>query len=147
MSEPLSLEQRVRQGLAAQGFMRHVGAEVVTVGEGHLVLAVNRRPELLQQHGFFHGGLIGFLIDNTTTAAAGTVSRGGGVLTAEYKLNILAPADGDRLVCTANVIKPGRMLTVVEGRVESFKGDGPPKLIAVALATIANLPEVRPAAA
>lgn len=60
------------------------------------------------------------------------------VLTAEYKLNILAPARGDRLICQAHVLKPGRMLTVVEAKVHCRSG-AEEKLTAVALATIANI--------
>ena len=91
----------VRAALEAQGFLKLVGAEVVEIAPGAVVMALDRRPEVLQQGGLFHGGVIAFLIDNATTAAAGTVidrSRHT-VLTAEYKLNILAPARGDRLIC------------------------------------------------
>ena len=130
----------VRAALEAQGFLKLVGAEVVEIAPGAVVMALDRRPEVLQQGGLFHGGVIAFLIDNATTAAAGTVidrSRHT-VLTAEYKLNILAPARGDRLICRAQVLKPGRMLTVVEAKVHCCTG-GAEKLTAAALATIANL--------
>jgi uncharacterized protein (TIGR00369 family) len=130
----------VRAALEAQGFLKLVGAEVVEIAPGAVVMALDRRPEVLQQGGLFHGGVIAFLIDNATTAAAGTVidrSRHT-VLTAEYKLNILAPARGDRLICRATVLKPGRMLTVVEAKVHCCTG-GAEKLTAAALATIANL--------
>jgi uncharacterized protein (TIGR00369 family) len=97
----------------------------------------------MQQHGFFHGGAIAYLVDNCTTAAAATVlSPGYSVLTAEYKLNILSPGIGDRLVCRAEVVKPGRMLSVVEAKVFACRGEAR-KLVAVALATIANLPPER----
>lgn len=130
----------VRAALEAQGFLKLVGAEVVEIAPGAVVMALDRRPQVLQQGGLFHGGVIAFLIDNATTAAAGTVidrSRHT-VLTAEYKLNILAPARGDRLICRAAVLKPGRMLSVVEAKVHCCTG-GAEKLTAAALATIANL--------
>ena len=66
--------------------MAHMGAELTELARGSCTLAVDRRPELLQQHGLFHGGVTAFLVDNATTIAA-AASRGQPVLTAEYKLN------------------------------------------------------------
>ena len=137
--------ERIRAALANQGLFRHLGAQVDDVGPGTLTLSLPFRPEVAQQHGFFHGGAIGFLVDNTTTAAAGTVLKGPeqAVLTAEYKLNILAPGVGRRLICRANVIKPGRMLIPVEAKVFAESEDGTEKLIAVGLATIAVIDAAR----
>lgn len=135
-----ALDHAIRAALDAQGFLHHMGATVDEVSPGQVVMSVGRRPELLQQHGFFHGGVVAFLVDNATTAAAGTVIDRATqtCLTAEYKLNIVAPALGDRLTCTASVVKPGRRLTIVEAKVHSHAGDKV-KLVAVALATIANI--------
>ncbi len=130
----------IRQALEAQGFTRLLGAAVDEVAPGRVVMSVGRRPELLQQNGLFHGGVTAYLVDNATTAAAGTMCRPGErVLTAEYKLNILAPGLGSRLVCVAEVVRPGRSLTVVEARVHDLR-DGIRKLSAIALASIAILP-------
>jgi uncharacterized protein (TIGR00369 family) len=130
----------VREALLSQGFFRLVGAEVVAIEPGVVVTRVARRPELLQHNGLFHGGVLAFLIDVTTTAAAGTlVDRAKQlVLTAEYKLNLLSPSVGERLTCRAEVIKPGRRLTVVDAKVHCLT-DGTEKPVAVALATIASL--------
>lgn len=130
----------IRAALDAQGFLHHMGASVDEIVPGRVVMSVTKRPELLQQHGFFHGGVIAFLVDNATTAAAGTVldRNTQTCLTAEYKLNIVAPALGDRLACSATVVKPGRRLTIVEAKVHSHT-PGRTKLVAVALATIANI--------
>ena len=135
----------IRTTLEGQGFTRLVGAEVVAVEPGVVVMALNRRDELLQQNGLFHGGAIAYLIDNATTAAAATVlpRAESSVLTAEYKVNFLAPAKGDRLTCRAEIVKPGRTLTVVEAKV-TCRTDGAEKLVAVALATIANLDAAKP---
>ena len=73
--------------------MAHMGAELTELTRGSCTLAVDRRPELLQQHGLFHGGVTAFLVDNATTIAA-AASRGQPALTAEYKLNLLSPASG-----------------------------------------------------
>ena len=104
-----ALDAAIRGVLDAQGFLHHMGASVDEVRHGRVVMSVTKRPELLQQHGFFHGGVIAFLVDNATTAAAGTVldRNTQTCLTAEYKLNIVAPALGDRLTCSATVVKPG----------------------------------------
>jgi uncharacterized protein (TIGR00369 family) len=135
-----ALADAIRASLNAQGFLHHMGASVDEVARGKVVISVRKRPELLQQHGFFHGGVVAFLVDNATTAAAGTVIDRATqtCLTAEYKLNIVAPSLGDRLACTATVVKPGRRLTIVEAKVHSHAGDKV-KLVAVALATIANI--------
>ncbi|MBR1205918.1 MULTISPECIES: PaaI family thioesterase [unclassified Bradyrhizobium] len=128
---------RIRDNVGRQGFMGLVGAEVAELSRGACTLAVDRRPELLQQHGLFHGGVTAFLVDNATTIAAAT-SRGQPVLTAEYKLNLLSPASGDRLICRARVIKPGRQVAVVAADVFCVI-DGKEKHTATALASIAML--------
>jgi uncharacterized protein (TIGR00369 family) len=130
----------IKQTLEGQGFTRLVGAEVVSIEPGVVVMALDRRPEVLQQNGLFHGGVLAYLVDNATTAAAGTmIDRATrSVITAEYKINLVAPSRGDRLTCRAEVVKPGRSLTVVEAKVYC-RIDGAEKLVAVALATIANL--------
>lgn len=130
----------IRQTLERQGFTKLVGAQVVSVDPGVVVMALDRRPEVLQQNGLFHGGVIAYLIDNSTTAAAGTMidREKRAVITAEYKINLVAPSAGDRLTCRAEVVKPGRLLTVVDAKVYC-RTNGEEKLVAVALATIANL--------
>jgi uncharacterized protein (TIGR00369 family) len=134
---------RIHEGVGRQGFMNLVGAEISDLGRGSCTLSVDRRAELLQQHGFFHGGVTAFLVDNATTIAAAT-SRGQQALTAEYKLNLLSPAAGERLICRARVIKPGRQVAVVAADVFCLT-DGIEKHTATALASIAMLNEPVPA--
>jgi uncharacterized protein (TIGR00369 family) len=133
------IERLIRENVGRQGFMNLVGAELSDLARGHCTIAVDRRPELLQQHGFFHGAVTAFLVDNATTIAAAT-SRGQGALTAEYKLNLLSPATGERLICRARVIKPGRQVAVVAADVFCVT-DGVEKHTATALASIAMLQE------
>ena len=130
----------IKHTLENQGFTKLVGAKVVSIDPGVVVMALDRRPEVLQQNGLFHGGVIAYLVDNATTAAAGTmIDRATrSVITGEYKINLIAPSIGDRLTCRAEVVKPGRTLTVVEAKV-FCRIDGADKLVAVALATIVNL--------
>jgi uncharacterized protein (TIGR00369 family) len=133
------IAKRIRESLSRQGFMSHIGAELTELTRGSCTLTVDRRLELLQQHGFFHGGVTAFLVDNATTIAAAT-SRGQPALTAEYKLNLLSPAAGERLICRARVIKPGRQVAVVAADVFCVTG-GIEKHSATALASIAMLDE------
>lgn len=133
------IENLIRENVARQGFMRLVGGEISELSRGICTIAIDRRPELLQQHGFFHGGVTAFLVDNATTIAAAT-SRGQPALTAEYKLNLLSPATGERLICRARVIKPGRQVAVVAADVYCLT-DGVEKHTATALASIAMLGE------
>ena len=131
------IEHRVLNVVAQQGFMKHVGAEVLHLAPGECTTTVAHRPELLQNLGYFHGGCIAFLLDNATAIAASTLIRAGqAVLTAEYKLNFLNPGRGERLICRARVIKPGRTLSVVTGVVYAVD-EGAEKHVATALATIA----------
>jgi uncharacterized protein (TIGR00369 family) len=130
---------RIHSNVLRQGFMNLVGAELSNLARGECTIAVARRPELLQQHGFFHGGVTAFLVDNATTIAAVT-SRGQPALTAEYKLNLLSPAVGDTLICRARVIKPGRQVSVVAADVFCVS-EGLEKHTATALASIAMLNE------
>ena len=142
MSQPPfpAVAAAIRRTLEGQGFTRLVGAEVVSVDPGVVVMGLDRRDEVLQQNGLFHGGVIAYLIDNAATAAAATVIDRSKrtVITAEYKVNLVAPSKGDRLTCRAEVVKAGRSLTVVDARVYC-RTEGEDKLVAVALATIANL--------
>ena len=139
----------IREHLAAQGFMKLVGAELTLLSPGTYTLSVIRRPERLQQYGMFHGGVTAFLVDNATTVAAMAALRPGRAgLTAEYKLNLLSPAMGDQLICRARVVKPGKTLVVVAADVFTST-EGREKHTATALATIAvvdlaALPNVRP---
>ncbi len=129
----------IRTRVARQGFMKFISAELDDLQPGLCVISIARRPELLQQHGFFHGGVTAFLIDNGTTIAAATRMKPGlAALTAEYKLNFVSPAVGDRLICRARVLKPGSMLSVVAADVFTL-ADDVEKLTATALATIASV--------
>src|SRR5674476_857881 len=119
-SAPISAEllaanaKRIRAMIAAIGFRNLIGSEIDELGPGTCTVSVARRPELLQHLGMFHGGVSAFLVDHGATIAAATIVKPGqAVLTAEYKLNLLAPATGERLVCRTRVLRPGNKLTVV----------------------------------
>ncbi|MBI3702808.1 MAG: PaaI family thioesterase [Rhizobiales bacterium] len=127
----------IRARIAEIAFCKLIGSELDELGPGTCTASVARRPELLQYLGMFHGGVTAYLIDHATTVAAATIVRPGqAVLTAEYKLNLLTPATGERLLCRARVIKPGNKMIVVAADVFSL-ADGVEKHTAAALATIA----------
>jgi uncharacterized protein (TIGR00369 family) len=111
-------EPRVRKSFAAQKFMVHLGAEMVHVAPGAVDLQLTMRPELTQQHGFFHAGATSSIADSAAGYAALTLfAPGFGVLTSEYKINLLNPAKQQVLLARGRVVKPGRTLTIAKADV------------------------------
>ncbi|MEW5710303.1 MAG: PaaI family thioesterase [Pseudomonadota bacterium] len=127
--------ERVRASFARQGIMGHLGAALTEVRSGYCEIRLPFRPELAQQHGYFHGGVIGTLGDSAGGYAAFTLmSADAGVLTVEYKMNLLAPGDGELLIARGRVIKAGRSLVVSQADVAVVK-DGTERLCAILLQT------------
>jgi uncharacterized protein (TIGR00369 family) len=117
-----AFEQAVRDSFARQGIMHHLGATLGVIRAGYVEISVPYSDELSQQHGFFHGGVVGTIADSAGGYAAfSLMGAGDGVLTVEYKVNLLAPADGDRLIARAQVVRPGRTLTVTQAEVVVIK--------------------------
>jgi uncharacterized protein (TIGR00369 family) len=132
-------EARVRDSFARQPFMAHLGAELGAVTPGHCEIQLPYRPSLTQQHGYFHAGAIATLADNAAGYAAfSLMPEDASVLSVEFKLNLMAPGQGDRLVARAEVLKAGRTLTVCESRVFGVLG-GQERLCAVALVTLMTM--------
>lgn len=128
--------EEVRSSFAAQGLMRHFQASLDEIEEGRSVISIPLSEVVTQQHGFFHGGVVGALADTACGyAALSMVPPGKAGLTAEYKINLISPADGDRLIAVGIVLKPGRMLMVCQGDVFIEK-NGQRKKCAVALMTL-----------
>ncbi|MGE0714639.1 MAG: PaaI family thioesterase [Alphaproteobacteria bacterium] len=131
---------RVRASFARQGFMALLGACLDDVSPGRCRIVVPYRPELSQQHGFFHGGVIGTVADNCAGYAAFTMAPAdASILTVEYKLNIVAPGRGDRLEGEGRVVRAGRRLVVCETEIFALAGDVR-TLCAVSLGTLMLLP-------
>ena len=106
-------ERRTRESFARQGIMAHLGAALERVEPGRVEIAVPFRTELSQQHGFFHAGVISTIADSAGGYAGFTLfPADAGVLTVEFKLNLLAAADGERAIALGEVIRSGRTLTV-----------------------------------
>ncbi len=117
-------ESRVRGSFARQAAMRLIGARLTTVEPGRCVIELPVRDDLTQQHGFVHGGVVGMIADSAGGYAAFTLMPAdASVLTVEYKINMLAPAAGDLLVATGEILKPGRTLSIVRADVMALQGD------------------------
>jgi uncharacterized protein (TIGR00369 family) len=114
---------RVRGSFARQAFMRTLGVELVHLAPGEVDLVMPHRPELTQQHGYFHAGATATIADTAAGyAALSLYPRGTGVLTTEFKINLLRPAEGERLIARGRVVKPGKTLTVCRSDVYGEDG-------------------------
>jgi uncharacterized protein (TIGR00369 family) len=128
--------QRVRESFARQGAMALIGAELMELAPGYCAISVSPRPELSQQHGYVHAGIVAALVDSAGGYAGFTLfPENSSVLTVEYKINLLAPAEGDRLVAFGFVVKPGRTLAITRGEVHAEK-DGKRTLVALMQQTL-----------
>lgn len=135
-------EARVRASFARQPFMDHLGAVMTRVAPGEVDLEMAYSPALTQQHGHFHAGSTASIADSAAGyAALSLYPAGTGVLTTEYKINLLNPARGDCLVARGRVIKPGRTLTICRGDVFGV-AEGREIHVATALFSMICLPGV-----
>ncbi len=117
--------------------MRLLGAEIVHLASGEVDIALAFRDEVGQHHGFFHGGVLAAVMDTACgLAALSLMAAGQGVVSAEFKLNFLAPAKGDRLIAQGRVVKSGRLLSVCTG--EARVGG---RLVALMQATMCAVPQ------
>lgn len=117
-------ERRVRDSFASQPLINFIGGRLTHVAAGEIDILLPRHSGLLQQHGFVHGGILTTIADVAAGYAALTVAEpGSGCLTTELKVNFLRPADGDQVVARGRVLKPGRILTVVQADVFAYAGD------------------------
>jgi uncharacterized protein (TIGR00369 family) len=129
-------ERVVRESFARQAYMRLIGARLAEVLPGCVTLELPFRDDLCQQRGFLHGGVTTAIADSAAGYAAFTLMPArSSPLTVELKINLLAPAVGERFFATANVIRSGKTLSVVEADVVAEAG-GVRKTIAKMLATL-----------
>ncbi len=130
--------QRVQESFALQGAMHTLGATLESIEPGRVVIAMAHRPELTQQHGFIHAGMVATGLDSACGFAAFTLMpEDAGVLTIEFKINLLAPARGPLLRFDGAVTKGGRTISVVEGKAYQFEpGASEHKLVATMTATV-----------
>jgi uncharacterized protein (TIGR00369 family) len=146
-----NFESRVRASFGRQAAMKLIGAALTKVEPGHVVIELPYRADLTQQHGFIHGGMTAMIADSAAGYAAFTLfPADSSILTVEFKINLVAPADGERLVASARVKKTGRTLTICEFEVAALK-HGRATVCALGLQTLIHLagkpdtPDMRPA--
>jgi uncharacterized protein (TIGR00369 family) len=130
-----AFEARARDSFARQALMRTIGAVMERVAPGEVDIALTFRRDLTQQHGFLHAGAMTAIADSACGYAALTLMPpGAGVLTVEFKVNLLAPGEGAGIVARGRVLRAGRTLTVCAGDVFAIDGREE-KLVLTMLAT------------
>ncbi|WP_350334658.1 PaaI family thioesterase [Coralliovum pocilloporae] len=117
-------DARIRRSFARQSFMGLMGVELCHIAPGAVDLKVAARSDLEQQHGFFHAGVTSSVADSAAGyAALSLFEAGAGVLTVEFKINLLAPGQGDALLARGRVVKSGRTLTLAKADVFALQED------------------------
>ncbi|MER5756190.1 PaaI family thioesterase [Streptomyces sp. NPDC002088] len=137
------VQKRIQASFDRQGLMSHLGARISHIAPGRVHIVLPSRPEVTQQHGYFHAGATSAVADSAGGYAAYTLfPENTEVLTVEYKINLLAPAVGDHIEAVGTVLKAGRTLTVCQLEVFGVQ-DGRRKLVANGQQTLirVNRPE------
>lgn len=135
------LQQRIATSFGAQGLMQTLGARLSLVSDGEVHIELPFSAQLSQQHGYIHGGAITSVVDSACGYAALTRAPvGHEVVTAEFKINFLRPAVGERFVAIGKVQSAGKLLAVCTGEVQAFRaGEADYKLVALMQATMVNI--------
>ena len=132
-------QERIRSSFAKQGLMKTIGATLEHVSPGVVEIATRPTEATSQQHGFTHAGAVAAIADSAAGyAALSLMPPGTGVLTTEFKINLVAPATGDRIVARGRIVKAGRTLTLAQTDVFAEAG-GEKKLIALLTATMMTI--------
>lgn len=129
--------ERVRDTFGRQALMATLGATLLRVAPGEAEIEFPFHPELTQQHGYLHAGVVTAVVDTACGVAAfSLMPAGAAVLSVEYKVNLLAPARGERFRARGRVLRPGRTLTICSGDVVALDAGGGETPIATMLATM-----------
>lgn len=127
---------RIKGSFDKQGLMTTLGATLIDVTPGAVEIVLKPGDAVSQQHGFVHAGAVAAIADSAAGYAALTLMPAdAGLLTAEFKINLLAPATGDRIIARGKVIKAGRTLVLAQAEVFAEK-DGQERLVALLTATM-----------
>jgi len=133
------IQERIASSFGSQGLMATLGAQLVSVADGEVQIALPFSEQVSQQHGFVHAGAITSIVDSACGYAALTRAPPGyEVVTAEFKINLVRPAIGERFLAIGRVLTSGKLLTVCTGEVQAFSGHTC-KVVAVMQATIVNV--------
>lgn len=135
-SEQHAIEERIRSSFARQGLMATLGASLGSIAPGRVEIVLIPGPAVSQQHGFVHAGAVSAIADSAAGyAGLSLMPPGRGVLTTEFKINLVAPALGERIIARGEVVKSGRTLTLAQAKVFAEMG-GQEKLVALLTATL-----------
>lgn len=130
-------EARVRDSFAKQTFMATLGATLERVAPGEVTIALRVRDELTQQHGSLHAGAVASVLDSAAGyAALSLMPTGAGVVSVEFKVNLLEPAVGERIEARARVVRSGRTLTTCTAEAWAIDATGNEKLVALMQCTM-----------
>jgi uncharacterized protein (TIGR00369 family) len=130
---------RIQESFARQKFMELINARLGAVSPGFCEVIVPYNTNITQQHSFFHAGIVGTVADNAAGYAAfSLMEKNSSILTVEFKLNLIAPADGELLIGRSNVLKYGKTLTICRSDVFIVK-NGSEKLCAASQSTLIEL--------
>jgi len=133
------IQERITASFKSQGLMATLGAQLVSVAEGEVHIELHFSEKLSQQHGYVHAGAITSVVDSACGYAALTKApTGSEVVTAEFKINLMRPAIGERFLAIGTVQSSGKLLTVCTGEVRAFTGTDY-KVVAIMQATIVNV--------
>ena len=117
-----AFERKVRDSFTRQKVMTLIGARLARIEPGHVSIELPYRDDLVQQHGYLHAGILGTIADSAGGYAGfSLMPAGSSVLSVEYRMHLLAPAEGERFVAHGRVIRAGRTLTVCELEVEAIR--------------------------
>lgn len=130
---------RVRDNFTLQGIMATLGAHILSVKPGAVEIALEPRPELSQQNGFVHAGAIATILDSACGySAVSLMPADVDALTVEFKINLLRPAVGKRMIARGRVMKPGQTLSFCQGECYAETDQGE-KLIATMQNTVMTI--------
>src|SRR5215470_6152828 len=130
-------KKAVRESFTEQRVMSLIGAELSTIAAGVVEISLPFRSDLTQQDGFLHAGIITTIADSAAGYAAYTMMPAGSrVLSVEFKVNLMRPARGETFVARAEVVKPGRTLSVVRADVFAISADGKKEMVATMQGTM-----------
>jgi uncharacterized protein (TIGR00369 family) len=132
-----SFAEEIERSFARQPIMNLIGATLSLVEPGVVEITLPYRADLAQQHGYLHAGVVATIADSACGYAAYSfMPAGSEVLSVEFKVNLLRPAQGETLMARAEVIKAGRTLTVVRADVFAISGNADRELVATMQATM-----------
>ena len=138
VSDP-NYKQKVIESFNRQIVMQTLNASIIDVQPGNVEITFPYHQSLTQQHGFIHGGIVSTVLDSACGYSAFSLMPvDAGILTIEFKINLLSPAKGDWFQAIGNVKKPGRTITVSEGEMYAYQNENK-KLIATMVGTLMTI--------